>query len=90
MRPVGGQEYSIAAFPCSQATQAATASMSLLPGIEALLAAIICLKVTSPASESSNAFMLCSSKNLPPLARYSCRKENWLPGLPALRKWAAP
>ena len=90
MRPVGGHEMIIATLPCSQATHTATASMSLLPGIDASLAAIICWKVFSPASKSSCDFIVASSKKRPPFVRYCCRNENWLPGLPALRKCAAP
>ena len=49
MRPVGGQEKIIATLPCSQAAHCATASRSLLPGIDALFWAIIWSSVVSPA-----------------------------------------
>jgi len=61
----------------------------LLPGIDALLAAIMFSSVLMPAGEFSCARIL-SSKNSPLLARNCCRKSYWLPGLPALRKWPAP
>ncbi len=79
----------MATLPCSQAAHCATASRSLLPGIEALFWAIIWSSVVRPAGLTSCAFM-SASKNLPPFARNCCRKLNWLPGLPNFRKCAAP
>jgi hypothetical protein len=66
MRPIGGHEMLIATLPCSQATHTATASMSLLPGIDAASATINSWNVLSPASESSCDFFVASSKNPPP------------------------
>ena len=75
----------MAILPCSQATHSDTASSSSLPGIDALLAAIMFWSVFTPMSVASAAFM-SPSKNAPPLERNCCMKSNWLPGLPALRK----
>ena len=80
----------MALLPCSQAAQAATASMSLLPGIDALFCATICCSVLMPASETSCAFIVLSSKKTPPLARNCCSKAYWLPGLPAFLKCTEP
>src|ERR1700737_4659514 len=52
----------MATLPCSQAVHTSTAPKSLLPGIDALLAATISWSVLTPASEASWAFILSSKK----------------------------